>query len=670
MSAEPVDYELNSVHADDDDREEPDYAAIEGIPPDLHETDGEETPSANGQEPSSDADLEPAAASDFSGEPRPAVDIAREHLAKVGATLALGNTIPALQGLLHERFGELSEDEIDELMALHLELVRAAESAGTGGNRHGAAAAETDFSDEPAGATSPIEETDFSDEPVPSAHTAAPDSHPGQENFFEREIAEAEARRIAEPEQQASQDATLHVLDDARPEPADVDRYDLNDLGAAERFVAAHGARLRYVHPWQRWLVYDGAHWRPDDSGEPERLHKELLHDVQAAAVNVRDEKRRNAILRYALASGSAGHVRSVLELARSEAGIPVQPDELDADPFALNVANGTLDLRKGELRPHDRADLITKLAAVVYDPGATAPRFTEFLDRIFAGDADTIAFVGRYVGYSLTGSTAEQKLAILWGTGQNGKSTLLATLRALLGDYGQQAPAETFLERRGDGIPNDLARMRGARMVVAAEVGEGRRLNEALVKQMTGGEPITARFMRGEYFEFVPAFTPWLATNHKPEIRGVDLAIWRRVRLVPFTVTIPEDERDNALAAKLRAELPGILNWALAGCLAWQRDGLGSSAAIDAATADYRDESDILGGFITDCCVTGDGIKAKAGDLYARYGYWATANGVEAVKQQAFGRRLADRGYPEHRTRTARWRLGIGIRDDQEGDG
>ena len=259
--------------------------------------------------------------------------------------------------------------------------------------------------------------------------------------------------------------------------------------------------------------------------------------------------------------------------------------------------------------------------------------------------------------------------LAILYGSGANGKTTFIEAIRALLGDYGQQSPAETFLEHR-DTIPNDVARLRGARFVAATEIAEGRRLNEALVKRMTGGDTMVARFMRGEWFEFPMAAKVVLASNHRPEIRGTYEAIWRRIRLVPFTVTIPPSERDPDLAASLLQELPGILNWTIEGCLAWQRDGLGTPEAVTTATADYRDDMDILAGFLADCCVIDPAVSAKASDLYTRYGYWTAATGAESLKQQAFGRRLSDRGFTQKRTGTARWWIGLGIRHDEGSDG
>jgi putative DNA primase/helicase len=442
--------------------------------------------------------------------------------------------------------------------------------------------------------------------------------------------------------------------------------FHLTDVGNAERLIARHGRDLRYCHPWGRWLVWDGRRWKPDDTGEPERRTKETLRQLLADLAEVDDDKRRQKLLRHVLDSERTPRLRAALETARSEEGVPVVPEALDRNPMLLNVLNGTIHLEVCDLLDHDRAQLITKLAPVRFDHEARAPRWQKFLEQVLP-DPTVVAFLRRMVGYSLTGSTREQVLFILYGNGANGKTTLLETLRALLGDYGQQAPAETFLERR-ETIPNDLARLRGVRFAAAVETPEGRRLNETIVKRMVGGDTIAARFMRGEWFEFAPVFKPWLATNHKPVISGTDEAIWRRIRFIPFTVTIPESERDPDLSAKLRAELPGILNWALAGCQEWQRDGLGTPDAVTAATARYREEMDVLGRFIVDRCVLHPDAKAKAGELYTLYGYWSHANGeTEPLTQKAFGQRLADRGLVATRgTGGVRWWNGIGLLHEQ----
>lgn len=447
------------------------------------------------------------------------------------------------------------------------------------------------------------------------------------------------------------------------PTPTPYHHGQLTDLALAELLTSRHGENLHHVHPWTKWLLWGGGRWAQDDTGTAEHLAKQTLRTLIREAAEIEDDKDRNRRLKEIAAAERNNRVVGTLALARSEPGIPIIPEQLDADPWLLNTTNTTINLRTGEARRPRRSDLITKQAPVTHDPNATAPVWQAFLERVLP-DHETREFVARAVGYSLTGLTTEQILLILYGAGANGKSTFLETIQNLLGDYGQQAPPETFLDRK-EGIPNDVARLRGARFVTAVEIGENRRLNEPLIKRLTGGDTITARFLRAEFFEFQPQFTPWLATNHKPEIRGTDEGIWRRIRLIPFTTTIPENERDDHLKDKLRNELPGILNWALDGCRSWINDGLNTPESVLAATTEYRDDQDLLGGFITDHCREGTTERCLSTVLYDTYKTWAKANGDEPLTSQSLGRRLTERGYEKTKDRAGRGWKGIALQDD-----
>jgi putative DNA primase/helicase len=328
---------------------------------------------------------------------------------------------------------------------------------------------------------------------------------------------------------------------------------------------------------------------------------------------------------------------------------------------MALCVRNGVVDLRSGELREHNRADLHTKQAPVDYRPDAQAPTWKRFLREVMPSAEDR-AFLQRAIGYSLTGDVSEHVLFVLHGNGQNGKSVFLETIRAALGDYAQQAPPELIVARRTGGIPSDVARLQGARFVTASETEDGGRLAESMVKQLTGGDRIAARELYGKFFEFDPTHKIWLATNHKPQVFGSDEAIWRRIQLVPFEVTIAKDRRDKRLIHTLRTELAGILAWAVEGCLEWQRDGLGESARIVAATEEYRIESDVFGSFLDEHCVVGDAESAPASVLYQEYEIWASNSNLRPMTKVAFGRKLAERGFKKSRTGKANVNVWVGV--------
>lgn len=455
-----------------------------------------------------------------------------------------------------------------------------------------------------------------------------------------------------------------------RPDGAPRPVFLHTDVGNAQRLVAAHGADMRYVPRWKTWLIWDGRRWKRDETGEVERRAKQVVRAMIHEAAKMENKEKASALAGWALKSEASGRIKAMVDLARSEPGVAISYTELDQRPRKLAVQNGTLDLTTGQLGPFAREDLLTKLVDVPYHPEATCDTWERTLDVIFGGDAELISYVQRAIGYSLTGDTSEQCLHLCHGTGSNGKSTLLDVLAELSGEYGQQADFQTFLDRRHDSGPrNDVARLAGARLVRSSEVGDHKRLNEGLIKSLTGGDIITARFLYSEDFEFKPQFKLWLAANHKPVIRGTDYAIWRRIRLIPFEVTITAEQADRELPKKLRGEMPGILAWAVEGCLRWQSDGLRPPDRVLAATADYKTESDVIAAFLEDCCELDPAYTESGGKLYTAYKRWAEGNGEFVLTNTKFGRDLTDRGFNVKASMNGKMRYGLRLAHDTSTD-
>lgn len=459
----------------------------------------------------------------------------------------------------------------------------------------------------------------------------------------------------------------LEVVDDIRAKNGHRDdkpapTFNLTDQGNAERLVHRHGEDLLHVRKWGQWMVWDGTRWRPDETGEAERKAKETVKTMFHEADPGEGRPIDRNLASYALKSESRQKIEAMVALARSEEGIAVTHNDFDQDPWALNVQNGTLDLRTGKLRPHRREDGITKIAGTAYDPEAKAPTWTAFIERVLPSEA-LRRFVQKLAGYGLSADVSEQILPFLYGLGANGKSTFVNTLLAVVGEYGQQAAPDLLVAKKS-AHPTELADLFGARLVASVEVEDGRRLAESLVKQLTGGEKVRARYMHKDFFEFDPTHKPLLVANHRPEVRGTDHAIWRRIKLVPFDVTIPDEEKDKDLPGKLMDELPGILRWAVEGCLLWRKEGLGEPEEVKAATQNYRDEMDVLGRFIEDRCVLHERATALATPLYEAYQKWCEETGETEETQNKFGRRLRERGLGQDRekgTRRTMW-LGIGL--------
>ena len=412
-------------------------------------------------------------------------------------------------------------------------------------------------------------------------------------------------------------------------------------------FTRRYHRDWRYVAAWGRWLVWDGQRWRNEDTLAATDLIRSVCRQTALRA----DDRKLAAKL------ASSGTVGGVERLARADRRHAATTDEWDADPWLLNTPGGVVDLKTGRTRANDRADRMTKITTAT--PGGECPQWTAFLSNVTGGDADLQAYLQRMVGYCLTGVTSAHALFFLYGTGANGKSVFANVVSTILGDYATTASMDTFVETRGDRHPTDLAGLRGARFVTAIETEQGRRLNESKVKAITGGDKISARFMRQDFFEFFPQFKPVIVGNHKPAIRNIDEAMKRRMHMIPFTVTIPPERRDGRLTEKLLAERDGILVWAVAGCLAWQREGLNPPACVQDATQEYFESEDALGRWLDERCVRAANAKSLTSELFTDWKQWAEASGEFIGSQRRFSDLLITRGLEK-------WRNSMGVRGFQ----
>src|SRR5215212_4621899 len=454
-------------------------------------------------------------------------------------------------------------------------------------------------------------------------------------------------------------------------------RYMRTDLGNAERFVDAQRDRVLWCPARKLFLCWDGKRYAWDERGETVKLAHLTARSIFHEAAYTEDEDEQKKIAGFAAVSQNTTRIRAMLTEAKPY--LAVGMDELDRDPWLVNCQNGTLDLRTGKLKDHDPADRITKIVAVEYDPEASCPRFLRFRKETLVDDA-LIKFVKRYSGYTLTGITRERLLAILYGFGKNGKTTLVELLHEVLGDYARNTDVETLLIKKYQGVGNDVAALKGARFVSAAEVEKGRRLAESKVKQLTGRDTVTARFLFGENFDFKPEFKLWLSTNNKPVIQGTDDAIWDRIRLIPFTQRFDGSRADPKLPDKLRTELAGVFAWIVEGCLEWQEHGLEEPKTVTDATKQYREEMDTLASFLDEVCVIGASHRVLAERLYQSYAMWCDKSGERKDPKKAFGMRLEERGFFRRRETAGVnkgryiW-LGIGFRSgdgppDEDDDG
>lgn len=440
----------------------------------------------------------------------------------------------------------------------------------------------------------------------------------------------------------------------AQPTPIS---FHLTDLGNAKRLVSNYGKDIRYVKEWGKWLVWNGILWEDDQTGAIERYAKNTVLGMYNDAANIIDDDKRRELIKWAHQSESSDRIMSMIRLAQTELGIGTKSDVFDKDDMLLNCRNGTVDLRTGTIKNHSRNDLITKCTNTIFDPDAECPIWLDFLSKIQDGNQETVDFLHRSIGYSLTGSIEEQCFFFMYGTGQNGKSTFSRIISIMLGSYAQKAPSEMLMAKQyHSSIPNDVARLPGVRFVLTSEVSKGKTFAEDVIKDLTGSDELTARFMRGEFFDFVPTHKIWIYGNYKPVIRGSDPAIWRRVRLIPFTVFIPPEERLKRMIEILTMELPGILNWAIQGCLAWQNDGMKTPEKVVEATNLYREEVDIIGNYLDERILVEDGVRTSVHDIYTDYTLWCIENGENAMNQRNLSQRLIERGFERKRSTGGVW--------------
>ncbi|HGJ66313.1 TPA: hypothetical protein ENS27_13190, partial [bacterium] len=418
------------------------------------------------------------------------------------------------------------------------------------------------------------------------------------------------------------------------------------DMGNAERLVYHNGENIRYCNELNKWFIWNGKFWETDKTLKIYQIAKETVRKICNESANHNDTNKIE-LIEHANKSESQTRINAMVTLARSESEIAVTANQLDIDKWLLNCQNGTIDLRTKELSCHNREDLITKIVPVDYDPLAQCPQWLKFLNEIFSGNQDLIKYIQAIIGYSLTGDTTEQCFFILYGTGQNGKSTLLDTILYIMGDYGKQANPETFEDRKrsGNAASEDIARLCGIRFVSTIETGHSSGLAENLIKKMSGDSKITARELYKSSTEFEQTHKLFIATNHKPKILGNDYGIWRRIKLIPFEVTIPECQRDNKLLSKLQLEASGILSWIIEGCMIWQQEGLSNliPEKVRRAIEDYKAEMDNVNLFIQQKCIMESNAKIQTSMLYEAYEKWCLSNGWQPSNIQQFSNRLKD---------------------------
>jgi putative DNA primase/helicase len=435
------------------------------------------------------------------------------------------------------------------------------------------------------------------------------------------------------------------------------------DATNAERLLKLYGRDIRYNAAWKKWLVWDGKKWQVDDGALIHEKGLEMVRGLYDEQLKTPDYRERMEIEKYAMLSESVRRREAFIKAASWIRELNITSEDLDINPWLLSVQNGTIDIESGTFREHKQEDMITKIANVEYVPGADCPLWKQFIREIMGLNGDIIRFLQAVVGMAITGDVSEQSIFIFYGSGANGKSTFLNTIMYILGDYALTTTTETFMKRNNEQSTNDIARLRGSRFVTTTEVDQGKRLSEPLIKQITGNDKVTARFLYGEYFSYMPTYKIFMGTNHKPIIKGTDFGIWRRIKLIPFVTRIEPDKQDKHLEEKLRAEGPGILNWLLEGTYRWRKEGLVVPEAVSVATDDYKGEMDIIGNFLKECCIQSPGVSIRIRELFKAYQEWCEQNNEKAVSERILTSRLKEMGFNRIRSAEARYWSGIMLR-------
>lgn len=434
--------------------------------------------------------------------------------------------------------------------------------------------------------------------------------------------------------------------------------FTFDDVSNARLFAEEYGSQVQWHSEAGKWLIWERTHWKVDSTGfiwEIAKMFSRSLHETSLDLASV-DEIRRAQ--RHATRSNNVHGLKAFIELAKSEY-INVTSDCLDQDPYLLNTLSGTIDLRSGELRPHRRGDQITKISPFAFDPNAKCPKWHRFLKTVFP-DKTVRSYVQRVVGYSLAGVVKERVFFICYGVGRNGKSVFLDTIAKLLGDYARNTTSDSLMRKRTGSIPNDIARLKGVRFVTITETDEGKQLDDGLIKSLTGGDKITARYLFHEFFDFYFEGKLWLATNHKPVIKDQSDGMWDRVRIIPFSVTIPRDRSigKDELTAMFMEEAPGILAWAVMGCRRWLKDKrLVTPPVIENEVLRYRLEQDSIAQFLAEMTEGGELFQIENSVLFSAYREYCWRNNEDSMSHRRFSQTLMEHGFVQARQSKRFWK-------------